>query len=114
MEYNGKILEPKLMAISTLSHGGMRGPHWSTKEYIDLKTGVTQISYSNDKILLGENFTIVEEISLFDFIIEENWLQEEYEINELIEFYEEKLKNKLEEQKDIEESKLSLTKPQNI
>lgn len=102
------------MAISTLSHGGMRGPHWRTKEYIDLKTGLTPISYIDDNITLGENFTIVEEISLFDFIIEENWLQEEYKINELIKFYEEKVKNKLEEQEEIEESKLSRIKCQNI
>ena len=114
IEYNGKILEPKLMAISTLSHGGMWGPHWRTKEYIDLKTGLTPISYIDDNITLGENFTIVEEISLFDFIIEENWLQEEYKINELIKFYEEKVKNKLEEQEEIEESKLSRIKCQNI
>ncbi len=114
MEYSGKLLEPKLMAISTLSDGGMRGPHWKTTEYIDLKIGVTQISYTNDNITLGEDFTIVEEISLFAFIIEKNWIQEEYEINELIKFYEEKVKSKLEEQKEIEESRLSRTKWQNI
>lgn len=101
LSYNGKVLEPKLMAVSVRAQGGMRGPHWKTKEYIDLETGVLQIHYrypttsskeEEASITFGENFEIVEEISLLDFIIQENWLQDEYDVNELIKFFNEKVK----------------------
>ncbi len=84
--------------------------YYDTIDYIDLESGVTQITYLypnyyNEKetpeITIGENFTIVEEISLFDFIIENNWLQEEYDINELIKFFEEIVKPELESQTEI-------------
>lgn len=115
LSYNGKVLEPKLMAISVRTHGGMRGGRWKTKEYIDLETGISQIHYrypttsskeEEASITSGENFEIVEEISLFDYIIQENWLQDEYDVNELIKFYNEKVKPVIEEE---EQNDLTLT-----
>lgn len=79
--------------------------YYDTIDYIDLESGMTQMTYfypkgfnESPKIEKGENFTIVEEISLFDFIIENNWLQEEYDINELITFFKEIVKPELESQ----------------
>lgn len=51
------------------------------------------------KILLGE-------ISLFDFVIENNWLEDKYDINELITFFKEKVKPELEAKIELEEGKL--------
>lgn len=82
--------------------------YYDTIDYIDLESGMTQMTYfypkgfnESPKIEKGENFIIVEEISLFDFIIENNWLQEEYDINELIKFFEEIVKPELESQTEI-------------
>ena len=111
LEYNGKELEPKLKAIYFYKYRPVRGGGgYDTINYIDLESGVTQITYLypnyyNEKetpeITIGENFTIIEEISLFDFIIENNWLQDEYDINELIKFFEEIVKPELESQTEI-------------
>ncbi len=93
------------------------GGAWSdTISYINLENGVTQIEYyyphcysedATPEIRIGENFTILEEISLFDFIIEENWIKEEYEVNEIIAFFNEKVKDRLKENQ--EENKRTLT-----
>lgn len=103
LSYNEKILEPKLMGINIIYSRPLRGGGYDSTNYIDLDTGVVQLSYcyylySEDEkpqITIGENFKIEEEIPLFDFIVEENWLQDEYDINDLIEFYNEKVKPKL-------------------
>ena len=74
--------------------------------YIDLENGLTQITYfypdcySEEEdvkmeITVGEDFTIIEEVSLFDYIVEEEWFQEEYDVNELLEFFDTKVKPKL-------------------
>lgn len=99
--YNEKVLEPKLMSIHLNKYRPMRGGGgYDILEYTDLETGVTLLSYfypnyyseeEVPEILTGENFDIVENLSLFDYIVEENWLQDEYEINELLEFYSEKV-----------------------
>ncbi len=100
LELNGKSLEPKLMAINFHEFHPTRGAWNDTLSYVDLESGITQIEYhypggytegAIPEIQVGSNFEIIDEKNLFDFIIEENWLQDEYEINELIEFYNEKV-----------------------
>lgn len=124
LEYNGKRLEPKLMAIYFYRYRPMRdGGRYDTVNYIDLESGVTQITYfypncyneeETPEITIGENFTILEEISLFDFVIENNWLEDEYDVNELITFFKEKVKPELEGERKLEESRLSRDLCQNI
>lgn len=97
LSYKGKELEPKLMAIHLDKYRPMRGGGgYDTLNYIDLDTGVTLLSYlypnyydenETPEIIVGDNFKIVKETNFFDFIVEENWYQEEYDVNELIEFY---------------------------
>lgn len=115
LEYNGKTLEPKLMCLYKYSYAHtISASYYDTIDYIDLENGITQMTYfyhkgfnESPKILLGENFTILEEISLFDFVIENNWLEDEYDINELIAFFKEKVKPELEGERELEESRLT-------
>lgn len=97
LSYKGEELEPKIMAIYLDKYRPMRGGGgYDTLNYIDLDTGVTLLSYrypnyydenETPEIIVGDNFKIVKETNFFDFIVEENWYQDEYDINELIEFY---------------------------
>lgn len=110
LEYKGEILTPKLMFTYLDEFRPMRASWSDTIKYIDVENGLTQIKYyyptcyGEDKeceIIAGEDFTIVEEITLFDYIIEYGWLQEEYDINELITFYNVQVREKIENKDTI-------------
>lgn len=123
LSFDGKVLEPKLMGVHLDKYRPMRGGGgYDTLHYIDLETSMTLLSYfypnyyneeDEPEVLIGENFEIVEEISLFDYIVEYNWLQDEYEINELLEFYNEKVKPNLKTE-DANDLTLMLKFRQNI
>lgn len=75
----------------------LRGPKYNITSYIDLKTGVTiieSIEHSNSDInyIVGENLTIVEEKEITSYLLEHEFIKQEYELNEVIEFFEETIK----------------------
>lgn len=122
LEYKGEVLKPKLMFTYLDEYRPMRGGWRDTFVYIDVENGVSQIEYfyptcygedKEDEIKVGKDLNVVEEISLFNFIIEHNWLQEEYEINELITFFKEKVEPTLEIEESTDVS-LTLKFRQNI
>lgn len=73
------------------------GYHINTEySYVDLKTGTTIIKYkvSNDGEKtwgVGENLNIVEEQDITGYLLKENYIKNEYDVNEVITFFEESI-----------------------
>lgn len=80
------------------------GLHTATS-YYDLQTGTKLIEYetttSNQNTTticnLGEEIEILSEISLTTYLLEELFIKPEYDINEILQFYKEKVLPQLEE-----------------
>lgn len=114
LKYNDKILEPKLMVIYHNLYRPIRMKGYDTIEFFDIESKMVLLAYfypnyyseeEIPEITRGEEFTILENVSMFDFLVDEGWFQEEYDINELIEFYNEKVKPNFE---TIEEDEIAL------
>jgi len=78
-------------------------------EYVDLKSGITIIDYYDyieedreDFYLTGENITIVKEKNITEYLIEYDFVKKEYTYEEIIDFYDEKIKPNL----DLSEKEL--------
>ncbi|MDD6224571.1 MAG: hypothetical protein PUB18_06215 [bacterium] len=71
-------------------------PHYLT-EYIELSSGSCLIKYKdyedagNREWLIGGNLNIVEEQAIDDYLLQEKWIQQEYDVNEIIAFFDEKI-----------------------
>ena len=92
------------------THIGGRGPNYWTLKYTELTSGVTMIEYhlkdgyeedEKPTIIIGNDLEIVYEQSYFDYILQNNWIQNEYDINELMNFFNEKIKPELMENENI-------------
>ncbi len=69
--------------------------------YYDIKTGASIIGYrekQDERVYVrGEDLEIVAEINLDNYLLKENFVKKEYTVNEIIQFYEEKILPTLEE-----------------
>lgn len=63
--------------------------------YVDLKTGTSIIKYTvnNDKKTwtIGENLNIIEEQDITGYLLQEDFIKKEYDVNEIITFFEESI-----------------------
>lgn len=70
---------------------------YCTFTYVDLKTGTSIIKYSinngNDEKtwVVGENLNIVEEQDITGYLLQEEFIKKEYDVNEIIVFFEESI-----------------------
>lgn len=77
-------------------HSSRYGSSYYVTSYTDLKTGTAIIEYkdiSDEKIwVVGENLTIVEEQDITSYLLQENFIKKEYEVSEVLTFFEETIK----------------------
>lgn len=94
----------KLVAITDcISYGGRFSPYYRAIEYTDLDSSTTLISYKNydtsgettDHISYstGENLEIVSVIDFMPYLYKEGKFADQYEINDLLNFYHEKVES---------------------
>lgn len=92
--------EPKLMGIYLNKVDPKYASSHSDLYYIDFESGISLIKYHWDSLDTateptlerGESLEIVEEENLFNYVFQSGWLEEAYPIDELIVFYNEKVK----------------------
>lgn len=68
-------------------------------QYVDLKNGVPIIDYYDDSEIgwvVGENLNIIEEKSITSHLLQEDFIKKEYTLDEVMAFFEEKIKPTLE------------------
>ena len=114
----GKIPYDKLneyLKIVTLEYDGITSSFLITKnkdrrslgglnmqydyfEYIDLKTGTVLIAFNDylpdsaeDEWIIGGDLTIVSEKDITGYLLQEKFIKREYEISEILEFYDSKI-----------------------
>jgi len=87
--------------------GGLRSATvpYDNIRYIDLKTGVIIINYVDypetythreDYFIIGENIEVIDEFSITNYLLQEDFIKREYESQEILAFFEEKIKPTLE------------------
>ncbi len=94
------IYEPKLMGVYLNKVEPMYAPSYSDLYYIDFESRISLIQYhwnsldttTKPTVERGESLEIVEEENLFYYVFQSGWLEEEYPIDELIAFYNEKVR----------------------
>jgi len=97
---HGDIEKTILMLKEVTNYaGGRYSEPYSGLEYIDLKTGTTIIKYYYDgkyanenSYVIGENLNIVAEQDITGYLLSENFIKKEYNIEEVITFFEETIK----------------------
>lgn len=108
LEQNG-VVKPYFM-LKDFYYALGKGSSYTYLSYVDLHSGTTMMyskwsgSYSNEQdarglepmSTIGQNITIVEELEFFDYLIQYGKIQREYDINELITFYDEEIEPSLE------------------
>lgn len=79
--------------------GGRYTSAYDHIEYIDFKTGTIIYAYDDYSIsgkeiswIVGENLTLVCEKDITGYLFQENFIKKEYEVGEILDFYEEKIK----------------------
>ncbi len=97
----GDVTFTRLVGIENHHNGGVRGPYYRIVKYYDLDTGVTLISYINHDTSgktmesvdysTGENLEIVQVIDFIPYLYQEGKFADTYEINDLLNFYHEKV-----------------------
>lgn len=101
--------EPKIMGIYLNKVDSMYASSYSDLYYIDFESGISLIKYhwnsldttTEPTLKRGESLEIVEEENLFNYVFQSGWLEEEYPIDELIVFYNEKVRENT-ESKELE------------
>lgn len=102
VKIKNEITEFNRLVILDKDHytGSMRhyDPHTVFK-YIDLKSGVIIIEYTEypsedeeDYWRTGEDFQILDEISITSYLLQHDFIKKEYDVSEILDFYEEKIK----------------------
>lgn len=107
----GDVTFTRLVGVEDHRDGAVRGPHYRIVKYSDLDTGVTLISYINHDTSgetmdhvgysIGENLEIVEVKDFMPYLYQEGKFADEYEINDLLNFYHEKVEPTLEDNDEI-------------
>lgn len=70
---------------------------YDTYTYVDLKTGTAIIKYTikcggnETKWIVGENLNIIEEQDITGYLLKEEFIKNEYDVNEVITFFEESI-----------------------
>lgn len=88
------LIFTKLVAIEDYESRGARSSTYTLK-YVDLESGTTLISASARtkegelSYSIGENIIILEEKPILPFLYEAGILKDDYEVNEIISFYQE-------------------------
>lgn len=96
ISYNRIIIKDKV----TYS-GGLRStsPSYDRIKYIDLKSGIPIIDYYDQSEIVwivGEDLKIREEKSITSYLLQEDFIKKEYTLDEVMTFYDEKIKTTLE------------------
>ena len=85
-----------MLCLKTYQHYVFRFTDYTSYAIYDLESGTTIIEYTESKdevtYLIGESLSIKEELPLAPYLISENFLKSEYTVEELIEFFNEKVK----------------------
>ncbi len=103
-----------MLVIKILEHHPTRNFRYTLFKYIQIKSGTEILTYQfegllkeeeiKDKnpktILLGEDIQLLEEESLTNYLIQEDKIQREYDINELITFFNEHINNTIETKRE--------------
>lgn len=88
-----------MLCLKTHYHYVSRFTDYTSYAIYDLESGTTIIEYTESKdevtYLIGESLSIKEELPLAPYLISENFLKSEYTVEELIEFFNEKVKPSL-------------------
>lgn len=93
-EFNRLVILDKDYYTGSMRH---YNPHTDVR-YIDLKSGVIIIEYMDyssedeeDYWVTGKNFEVLEEINITNYLLQEDFVKREYEVSEILDFYEEKV-----------------------
>lgn len=107
----GDVTFTRLVGIEDHKNGSLHSPYYRIVKYCDLDTGVTLISYINHdtsgetmdyvSYSIGENLEIVEVRDFMPYLYQEGKFADEYEINDLLNFYHEKVEPTLEDSDEI-------------
>lgn len=109
-----KEFTKKMLVIKILEQHPTRSFRYTLFKYIQIISGTEILTYKfegllkeeeiKDKnpktILLGEDIQLLEEESLTNYLIQEDKIQREYDINELITFFNEHVNNTVETKKE--------------
>lgn len=97
----------RLVAIEDHTNHSVHSPHYRITKYHDLDTGTTLISYTNQdssgetdfgiEYSVGENLEILSEIDFVPYLIKEGKISNDYDINDMLDFYHEKVEPSLED-----------------
>lgn len=97
-EQDGK--ENTMLCLKTVSSGYYtNGTYSSCTTYYDLVSGASLIQYikAKDKVTysLGESLSVKEELPLTPYLVTEGFIKSEYTVDEVVEFFNEKVKPSL-------------------
>lgn len=101
--------EPKLMGVYLNKVDPKYESSYSDLYYIDFESGISLIKYhwnsldttTEPTLERGESLEILEEENLFNYVFQSGWFEEAYPIDELIAFYNEKVRENT-ESKELE------------
>lgn len=103
----GDVTFTRLVAIEDHKNGSMHAPHYRITKYYDLDTGSTLIAYTNGdmsgkttdhiRYSVGENLEILAVRDFMPYLYQEGMFLDVYDINNILEFYHEKVEPTLEE-----------------
>lgn len=85
----------RLMMKVITKGGGGRTPVYNIIKYIDLESGAILIEYYDQEEIIwvvGANLTITEELDITSYLLQNDFIKREYEVQEIFTFFEEKIK----------------------
>lgn len=108
----GDVIFTKLISVKDCYIvGGRFSSNYKEIDYVDLDSGTTLISYrnydtsgetmNNVKYEVGENLEIVEVRDFMPYLYQEGKFADEYEINDLVNFYHEKVEPTLDDSEEL-------------
>lgn len=103
---NNEVTKTFLLIKTKKMFSNRYGNSYDLVNYIDLKSGTTIIGYkdyvaeeSEMLYLSGENIEIIDELDITGYLFQQEFIKREYEVEEILTFFEEKIKPTLESSK---------------
>lgn len=107
LEQNGVTIHKVLMKTNYNFVAIRGGSSYNEFNYYDLSSGTRMIGYrdyvskTDREWIVGENLTIIGEQDITSYLLQENFIKKEYAVEDVLTFFEEKIKPTLDSNKEL-------------